>query len=52
MNLEDYEIEVFDINGKEIPFGLDDKGIYFRLERNHSLLNLYKENKLIQLIVR
>ena len=52
INLEDYEIEVYDINGKEIPFSIEGERIYFSSIKNHLLHDIYKESKLIQIIVR
>ena len=52
VNLKDYDIEIYDINGRKIPFCLDDEKIHFNSIKNQSILKIYRENNLIQLIVR
>ena len=52
VNLEDYEIEIFDINGRQIPFHIDNDRIYFSSIKNRLLYNTHKKNKLIKMIVQ
>ena len=52
VNLEDYEIEIFDLIGREIPFHVNNKRILISLPMTQTVIKIYQKNNYIKIIVR